>query len=42
LELVLWVESFSTPFRIRGGGYGFSIYKGVSGGGGGVWTYNSL
>jgi hypothetical protein len=34
LALGLWVENFSTPFGIRGKGSGFSIYKGVSRGGG--------
>jgi hypothetical protein len=30
LAFGLWVESLSTPFKIRGGGFGFSICKGVS------------
>jgi hypothetical protein len=30
LAFGLWVECLSTPFRIRGGGSGFSICKVVS------------
>jgi hypothetical protein len=36
LALGLWVECLNTPFRIWGGGSGFSIYKFISGGGGGA------